>query len=87
MQSNLFEQWGNINWARVSLMIVAVTALWTGLSEILPPEWFKVVMTILVALQTAIAVIMRGSVYSTERREHTTLPPGEASKRGGQWTP
>ena len=87
MQSNLFEQWEHINWARVSLVIVAVITLWTGLSEIIPDQYYKCVMIVLSAVQSAITVIMRGSVYSTDRRSATPLPPGEADKRGGQWTP
>jgi hypothetical protein len=64
----------NINWAAVKTIVVAVTAVWIGLATLLPPDLYRVVSIILVAIQSGLIVLVRSGNHAED-----SVPP-EVSK-------
>lgn len=67
--TNNFKQ---LNWMRLWLVIATVSVVWSGLAAILPVKYYAPVMTVLSAVQAGITFAMRSSKYVEERQE---IPP------------
>jgi len=55
-----FHSLDDINWSKLLLLIGAIGVFWTGISTLLPPEYYTIGLTILTALGAAVGFITHG---------------------------
>lgn len=62
----------NINWRLLWYVNLILSTFWIGMAALVPDHWFKPIAVVLMAVQNAFLVAVRGGKYVTDR---TIDPP------------